>query len=635
MLIEDYALIGDTHTAALVSKDGSIDWLCLPRFDSAACFAKLLGDDSNGYFKIAPKKTFKSSRRYIPNTMVLETIFETQDGRVKLTDFMPIREDNARIVRLLEGLDGEVEMEMTLVIRFDYGHVIPWVTNRNNVLDAVAGPDALSLWTTIETKGKNLTTVAEFKIERGKTIPFVLSYHDSTVNPPRPIDASYACKETVSWWDNWMSQCSYEGDYREAVLRSLLVLKALTYEPTGAIVAAPTTSLPETLGGSRNWDYRYCWLRDATLTLDSLMRAGFHGEAVAWRDWLVRAAAGDVSKLQIMYGIAGERRLEEYEVPWLKGYENSAPVRIGNAASNQFQLDVYGELMATLHDARTYGYQDPHASWDLQIKLMEFVCNNWNQPDDGIWEVRGPRRHFVHSKVMAWVAVDRAIRAVNDYSYEGPVSHWKEVANSIKNQVLKEGFNSEINSFTQYYGSNNLDASLLMIPIVGFLPPDDPRVISTVNAIEKELVQDNLVLRYRTDQASEVDGLQGKEGAFLACSYWLADCYAMMGKVDKALEIFERLLKLTNDLGLLSEEYSTDHKRQVGNFPQAFSHISLINTACNIKAAQDGSCLPQYSSVPAERTNVELSKKHFYIPDALKRSNFRHWLYGHNPKVKK
>lgn len=631
MLIEDYGLIGDTHTAALVSKDGSIDWLCLPRFDSAACFAKLLGDETNGYFKITPnEKILKTTRNYIQDTMVLETIFETAHGKVKLIDFMPIREDHARLIRLVEGLEGEVEMKMTLVIRFDYGHIIPWVTNRNNLLDAVSGPDALCLWTTVETHGKDLTTVAEFKVNKGQIVPFVLAYHDSTESPPRPIDAIYAVKETICFWQNWASQCNYEGEYKDAVMRSLLVLKALTYDPTGGIVAAPTTSLPETIGGERNWDYRYCWLRDATLTLDSLMRAGFHTEALSWRDWLVRAAAGDVAKLQIMYGIAGERRLDEYEVSWLSGYENSKPVRIGNAASNQFQLDVYGEVMATLHDARTYGYRDPHASWDLQIKLLEFLCKNWNQPDDGIWEVRGPRRHFTHSKVMAWVAVDRAIKAVEEFSYEGPVKYWKEIAEAIKAQVLKEGFNLEKNSFTQYYGSDKLDASLLMLPIVGFLPPDDPRVVSTVKAIESELIEDGFVLRYRTDESSEVDGLKGKEGAFLACSYWLADCYAMMGELDKSREIFERLLGLRNDLGLLSEEYSTDYKRQVGNFPQAFSHISLINTACNITASKDGSCLPQYSS-----SNEVITKRKLISLSTIKRPNIRHWLSEHSYERKK
>ncbi len=601
--IEDYALIGDTHTGALVGIDGSIDWLCLPRFDAPACFSKLLGDEHNGFWKIAPKdEIIKVERCYAEDTLILETTFTTKNGSVVLRDFMPIREEFPQVIREVECIKGSVNMEMTLVIRFDYGSSIPWVVNSDEYLHAVAGPDALSLWTPIETFGEDFSTKSRFKMTTGMKVPFTLVHHPSHEPAPRPVDPIFAIKETEKYWRSFANSSTYNGLYKDEVIRSLMVLKALTYHPTGGIVAAPTTSLPESIGGSRNWDYRYCWLRDATLSLDALMRGGYYEEALSWRDWLLRAIAGDPSKLQIMYGVAGERRLDEYEVPWLSGYENSAPVRVGNAAAGQFQLDVYGEVMAALYDARMSGLDDGGASWELQTALIDFVESGWRQPDDGIWEVRGPRRHFTHSKVMAWVALDRAVKTLEESNLEGPIDKWKSARDEIHKEVLEKGWNPSKKAFTQYYGSDNLDASVLMIPLMGFLPPHDSRVMTTVEAIEKELKVDGFVLRYKVSESGEVDGLTGREGAFLACSFWLVDALAMCGKMVEAVQLFENLLSLKNDVGLLSEEYDPVLKRQVGNFPQAFSHISLVNSACNL--SQSGQILSyseEVKSVPTQR----------------------------------
>jgi GH15 family glucan-1,4-alpha-glucosidase len=581
--LEDYAIIGDTHTAALVGRDGSIDWLCLPRFDSPACFARLLGNDEHGYWKIAPSGEITGSRRhYRKDSLVLETEFDTAEGTVRVVDCMPIRENNPEVVRLVQGVHGKVTVRMELVVRFSYGSVIPWVRRLDGMRSIVVGPDALSFWAPVEVHGENMATVAEFTIASGQQVSFMLAWYPSHDSPPRPVDGQFIVEDTELCWQEWASQCTYNGRWRDLVVRSLITLKALTYQPTGGIVAAATTSLPETLGGIRNWDYRYCWLRDATFTLNALMRGGYHDEAVAWRDWLLRAVAGDPSKLQIMYGPAGERRLAEWEAEWLPGYEGSRPVRIGNAAAGQFQLDVYGEVMNALHESRRVGIHPGGPAWDLQLALLDFLEDGWRKPDEGIWEVRGPRRHFTHSKIMAWVAMDRAVKAVEQFGLEGPVDKWRKIREEIKEEVLREGFDTEKGSFTQYYGSKSLDASLLMIPLVGFLPASDPRVRSTVDAIQSELMEDGLVLRYRAEDAHEVDGLEGKEGAFLACSFWLADCLNLMGRHQEATDLFERLISLTNDVGLLSEEYDSKSQRLVGNFPQAFSHVSLVNTAFNL-----------------------------------------------------
>ena len=581
--IEDYGIIGDLHTAALVGRDGSIDWLCLPRFDSAACFAKLLGDDDHGSWKLAPKGSHGATHRhYRGETLVLESEFVTDEGTVRVIDCMPIRQQHPEVVRLVEGVRGKVTMEMTLTIRFGYGQIVPWVRKTDGTLNAIAGPDGLSLWTTADCQGRDFSTVAEFTVNEGQRVPFSLTWFPANEDPPRPVDAAYAILDTELWWNDWVSQCTYEGDYREAVVRSLITLKALTYEPTGGIVAAATTSLPETLGGSRNWDYRFCWLRDATLTLESLMRGGFYQEAMAWRNWLLRATAGDPSQMQIMYGAAGERRLDEWEVDWLPGYEGSAPVRIGNAAAGQFQLDVYGEVMSALYESEPSGQGGDTPTWEFQLSLMDFLRDGWREPDDGIWEVRGPRRHFTHSKVMAWVAIDRAIKTAEEYGREAPIEQWKEIRQEIHDQVCDQGFNVSMGSFTQYYGSDQLDASLLMIPLVGFLPAHDPRVRGTVEAIERELVDGGFVLRYRTADTGDVDGLSGREGAFLACSFWLADCLSMLGRDHDARQLLDRLMGLRNDLGLLAEEYDAVAGRMVGNFPQAFSHVSLVNSAAKL-----------------------------------------------------
>ncbi|HEX3459536.1 MAG TPA: glycoside hydrolase family 15 protein [Acidimicrobiales bacterium] len=592
--LEDYGIIGDLHTAALVGRDGSIDWLCLPRFDSAACFAKLLGTGDHGCWKLAPVGSHRAThRRYRGDSLVLESEFVTEEGTVRVIDCMPIRQHNPEVVRLVEGVRGTVTMDMTLTMRFGYGQIIPWVRRLDGTLTAIAGPDGLSLWTPVHTEGKDMSTVARFTVSEGQSVPFSLAWFAACEEPPRPIDAVYAIEDTENWWRDWVSQCTYKGIDQDAVVRSLITLKALTYEPTGGIVAAATTSLPETLGGSRNWDYRYCWLRDATLTLESLMRGGFYQEAMSWRDWLLRAVAGDPSQMQIMYGPAGERRLDEWEVTWLSGYENSGPVRVGNAAAGQFQLDVYGEVMSALYEAALSGDNVELPAWELQRELMEFLEGGWREPDDGIWEVRGPRRHFTHSKVMAWVAMDRAIKTVENCGMEGPVDHWRQVRAEIHDQVTDEGFNADKGSFTQYYGSDQLDASLLMIPMVGFLPPSDPRVKGTIEAVERELMDGGFVLRYLTVDTGDVDGLRGREGAFLACSFWMVDCLGMIGRTDDARQMLERLLSLRNDLGLLSEEYDPVAGRLIGNFPQAFSHVSLVNSVSKLNGHEKPMVAPR------------------------------------------
>ena len=592
LLIEDYGLIGDTHTAALVGRDGSIDWLCLPRFDSAACFAHLVGDTDHGFWRIAPAASpppgqgepLRATRRqYVGDTLVLESEFDLPEGSVRITDCMPVREHSPSIVRLVECSNGAVDMRMDLEIRFDYGSVVPWVRRLDGQLVAIAGPDGLALWTTAETRGENMRTVSEFHLREGQQVPFVLTYFPSHGEVARPVAAQYAIEETKRWWQEWADLANFEPHrWRDAVVRSLITLKALTYEPTGGIIAAPTTSLPESLGGERNWDYRYCWLRDATLMLSALMAAGYRDEAAAWRDWLLRAAAGDPSKLQIMYGVAGEKNLKEDVLDWLPGYEGSRPVRIGNAASAQYQLDVYGEVLGALHEARRTGLEPAGPAWDLELALMDFIETGWARPDDGIWEVRGPRRHFTHSKVEAWVAVDRAIHDVEDFGLEGPLDRWKSLRARIHKEVCEKGFDTGRNTFTQYYGSKELDASVLMIPIVGFLPPKDSRVIGTVEAIERELTVDGFVSRYDSEKSEHVDGLTGREGAFLACSFWLVDDLHLIGRHDDAMELFERLLSLRTDLGLLAEEYDPVAGRLVGNFPQAFSHVSLVNTTVGL-----------------------------------------------------
>ena len=587
MLIEDYGLIGDLQTAALVGRNGSIDWLCFPRFDSGACFAALLGDEDKGRWLLAPAADAQTERRYRERTLVHELDFQTDEGSVRVIDFMPPRGVDPDVVRIVEGLTGEVRMRMQLAIRFDYGSIVPWVRRVDNGMRiAVAGPDALALQTPVEVYGENYTTVAEFTISEGDRVPFTLTWFPSHHDAPAPIDPEQALEDTCVFWRDWVERCTYGGRWSDAVIRSLIVLKAMTYGPTGGIVAAPTTSLPEKIGGVRNWDYRYCWLRDATFALDALVVNGFIDEARAWRRWLLRAVAGDPDDLQIMYGAAGERRLLELELDWLDGYEGSRPVRIGNGASKQFQLDVYGEVLDVLHEARTRKLERDEDSWAMQRKLLENLERRWREPDEGIWEVRGPRRHFTHSKVMAWVAMDRGVKAIEDFDHEGPVEHWREVRAEIHAEVLERGFDPELNSFVQSYDSKRLDASLLTIPIVGFLPPEDARVRGTLEAIRRELYRDGFVQRYSHDEESAaVDGLPPGEGAFFLCSFWFVDNLALLGELDEACELFERLLSLRNELGLLSEEYDPELGRLVGNFPQAFSHIGLINTVMMLEQA--------------------------------------------------
>lgn len=578
LAIEDYALIGDCNTAALVGRDGSIDWACFPCFDSGACFAALLGEPRHGRWLMAPAGAVRSTqRRYRDGTLILETDFETSEGAVRLIDFMPLAGDRRDIVRIVEGLRGDVAMRMELVIRFDYGSIIPWVRQPDHSVLATAGPDTLELHTSVPTHGENLTTVAEFSVGAGERIPFVLNYHPAHESPPPPLEAGQALAATERGWCEWADCSTYQGRWGDAVLRSLITLKALTYEPSGGIIAAPTTSLPEQAGGVRNWDYRFCWLRDATFTLNALLLAGYRDEAVAWREWLLRAVAGSPQDMQILYGITGVRRLDETELTWLPGYGGAAPVRVGNAASTQFQLDVYGEVMDTLHLARCAGLHPEPQAWQIQTVLLQFLESNWDKPDEGIWEIRGPRRHFTHSKVMAWVAFDRGVKAVERFGLEGPVERWRGVRDAIHAQVCQDGFDARRNTFVQSYGASHLDASLLLIPLVGFLPGDDPRVRGTVEAIERELMVDGLVQRYATE--SNVDKLPPGEGVFLPCSFWLADNLALIGRHKEAEALFERLLALRNDLGFLSEEYDTRAGHMLGNFPQALTHMALINTA--------------------------------------------------------
>ncbi|MET9437673.1 glycoside hydrolase family 15 protein [Streptomyces sp. NPDC006551] len=591
--IEDYALIGDMQTAALVCRDGSVDWLCLPRFDSHAVFAGLLGTEEHGFWRVAPAVPDGGTpppadrRRYRGDSLILESEWDTPRGTVRVTDFMPPRDGAPQLIRVVEGVTGRVPMHSALRMRFSYGRVVPWVHKVGDRTVAVAGPDSVWLDTEIETHGKDLTTYSDFTVTAGERITFTISWQPSHKEPPALPDPEGSLEATVDFWREWVAHCTYHGPYREAVVRSLITLKALTYAPTGGIVAAPTTSLPEEIGGVRNWDYRYTWLRDAAITLSSMLRTGYREEARAWRDWLLRAVAGDPENLQIMYGIAGERELGEAELDWLPGYENSGPVRVGNGAANQLQLDVYGEVTEALHLAHMTGLSRNDYASLLQLKLIRYLETHWDQPDEGIWEVRGPRRHFVHSKVMAWVAVDRTIKLIESGDADGPLERWRELRDDIHRDVCEKGYDPERNTFTQSYGSKELDASLLLIPQMGFLPPDDKRVIGTIEAIQRELsTEDGFVLRYPTaGEEAGVDGLEGDEGAFLACSFWLADDLAMIGRVDEARKLFEKLLSLRNDLGLLAEEWDPRLQRQVGNFPQAFSHVPLIDTALRLTAS--------------------------------------------------
>ncbi|MET9114911.1 glycoside hydrolase family 15 protein [Streptomyces longwoodensis] len=590
--IEDYALIGDEQTAALVGPDGSVDWLCLPRFDSGACFARLLGDEDNGHWRIAPKGVRGpcTRRAYRPDTLVLDTEWETDEGVVRVTDLMPQRDVAPDLVRIVEGVRGRVTVRSTLRLRFDYGAVIPWMRRADGHRVAIAGPDAVWLRTEppVRTWGEDFGTHSEFTVAEGERVAFVLTWHPSHHPRPPLVDPFEALRTSVEDWQGWAARCTYHGPYRDAVVRSLITLKALTYRPTGGIVAAATTSLPEQLGGVRNWDYRFCWLRDSTLTLGALLAAGYHEEAEAWRNWLLRAVAGDPADLQIMYGLAGERRLPEAELPWLSGFAGSAPVRIGNAAVEQLQLDVYGEVMDSLSLGRRAGLSPRPHVWSLQCVLMRWLDENWRQPDEGLWEVRGGRRQFVHSKVMVWVAADRAVRALEEHpALRGDPDRWRALRDEVHREVCEKGYDPERNTFTQSYGSRDLDASLLLIPRVGFLPPDDPRVVGTVDAIRDELGHGGLVRRYTTDGAT-VDGLPGDEGTFLVCSFWLADALHMTGRTKEARELFERLAGLANDVGLLSEEYDPVAGRHLGNFPQAFSHIGLVNTALTLFADEAG-----------------------------------------------
>jgi GH15 family glucan-1,4-alpha-glucosidase len=582
--IEDYALIGDCAAAALVGRDGSIDWLCWPRFDSDACFAALLGASDHGRWLIAPLDPAQVTRRYRGNSLILETRFETDKGAVTMVDFMPMR-GTPSIVRLVVGERGQVAMHTEFVVRFGYGALVPWVTRlEDKTLRAIVGPDMVLLRTPVQLVGHNMKTFGEFSVSAGETIPFVLSYAPSHVLPPEAVEPQSALAETEMFWNGWSSNCRPTGHCSDAVMRSLITLKALTYRATGGIVAAPTASLPEQLGGVRNWDYRFCWLRDATLTLLALMNAGFIEEAQAWREWLLRAIAGSPEQIQIMYGIAGERRLTEWEVPWLPGYEGASPVRIGNAAHGQLQLDVFGEVMDALHQARCNGLAASEDGWGLQRAVLTYLERIWTEPDEGIWEVRGARRHFTYSKVMAWVAFDRAIKSAEKFGLEGPVDRWRILAAEIHEQVCRRGFDAELGSFVQCYGSKQLDASLLLIPSVGFLPPEDPRVRGTVQAIEERLLVDGFVMRYDSDASD--DGLPPGEGAFLACSFWLVDAYILQKRFADARALFDRLLELRNDVGLLSEEYDSAARRLVGNFPQAFTHVALVNSAFNLNRSE-------------------------------------------------
>lgn len=600
MNLECYGFIGDMHTCALVGLNGSIDWLCLPRADSNAVFAALLGDEKNGCWRIAPQEpVIRAGHTYRKDTLILETEFETRTGVARVIDCMPPTGPNRDVLRIVDGVQGEVVMTMRLIIRMDYGRTVPWVRHGSGGgVIAMAGPDAIVLRTPVETRGEDLSTVATFTVKAGEKRTFVLTWYPSHLPMPDPIDPLLALERTETYWKEWSSRCTYKGEWRDAVVRSLITLKGLTFSPTGGILAAATTSLPEFVGGVRNWDYRFCWLRDATFTLYSFMEAGYTEEAAAWGDWLLRAVAGDPAQLQIMYGAAGERSLPEFELSHLAGYENSRPVRVGNAAAAQFQLDVYGEVMDAMHLARKVGLNPGEESWGLQRHLVDFVVRNWSEPDEGIWEIRGPRRHFTHSKIMAWVALDRAVKAVEQFNLKGDVELWRTTRDAIHADVCANGFHSGVGAFTQYYGTELLDASVLMLPLVGFLPATDPRVISTVEAIQRELVIDGLVYRYHPTKSVTVDGLPPGEGAFLPCSFWLVDCLYLMGRKEEAREFFVRLLALRNDLGLLAEEYDPAQRRLVGNYPQAFSHVGLINTAQNLSRHYVG---------PAEQRSSEAS----------------------------
>jgi GH15 family glucan-1,4-alpha-glucosidase len=571
-------MIGDCHTAALVGCDGSIDWLCFPSFDSGACFAALLGGPEHGRWLLAPSaQVTRVRRRYRQGTLVLESEYDTEEGSIRIIDFMPLSDERWDVVRIVEGLTGRVTVRMELVVRFDYGSIVPWVRRAEHALLLTAGPDTLELTATVEVEPENMKSVAALCVGPGDRHSFALNYRPSHLPIQSGVNAEASLTETESVWREWSDRCGYQGQWREPVMRSLITLKALTYKPTGGIVAAPTTSLPEHPGGVRNWDYRYCWLRDATFTLNALLLAGYQDEAVAWREWLLRAVAGSPEDLQILYGVTGVRRLDEYEIPWLPGYQGAAPVHVGNAASRQFQLDVYGEVMDTLHLARAAGLKADPAIWGFLVILLKFLESHWEHPDEGLWEVRGPRRHFTHSKVMAWVAFDRAIKDAQADGLDAPIERWQQVRDAIHAQVCEKGFDMRSNTFVQAYDSLHLDASLLLIPQVGFLPPDDARVRGTIEAIERHLVVDGLVLRYSTD--TDVDALPAGEGAFLPCSFWLADSYVLTGRRDEAKALFERLLALRNDVGLLAEEYDPRARRMLGNFPQALTHMALVNTA--------------------------------------------------------
>jgi GH15 family glucan-1,4-alpha-glucosidase len=601
--IEDYALIGDCETAALVSRHGSIDWLCLPNFASPACFAALVGSEENGHWSIAPQSASKSTRRYFDHTLVVETTFETEDGCAVLVDFMPVRKGDAHLVRIVRGIRGKVPLRAEFVLRFDYGRSVPWVTRmQDGRLRAIAGPDMVLLDTSAPLRSEDLKTFSEFTVSEGESVSSVLTYGRSYDGLPESVDPEQSLRETVVFWEQWTAKAKLHGEYAGAIERSLITLKALTYQHTGGMVAAPTTSLPECLGGERNWDYRYCWLRDATFTLLAFMNAGYFEEARAWRDWLLRAVAGSPDQVQIMYGVRGERTLLEWEVGWLGGYEGSKPVRIGNAASEQLQLDVYGEVAdAMLHAHLGGGIEPTDDDVSLHKALNEHLATIWDQPDEGIWEVRGGPQQFTYSKIMAWVAFDRAVQAMEKFDRKGNLDRWRELRDLIHRDICAKAYDPDLGSFTQAYGSKQLDASLLLMPQVGFLPYSDPRVRGTIEAIEKNLMAEGFVLRYRTEHVD--DGLPAGEGAFLACSFWMVSALKMLGRTDDARALFERLLSLRNDVGLIAEEYDPRIKRQVGNFPQALSHISLINAAFEFNRATSPGEQRAESSAQSQRSS--------------------------------
>ena len=608
LAIEDYGLIGDCTSCALVGRNGSIDWLCWPRFDSPACFAALVGTEENGRWLITPVSESTSTRSYRDGGLVLETVFETETGSVALIDFMPINNPVPSVVRIVEGRRGRVDMRTEGVIRFDYGNSVPWVTRLPDEagIVAIAGPSLVALHTVVRLEGRHMATVGEFSVGEGDRVAFTLSYGASHLPAPEAFDVEAALDRTERFWTDWSSRCAYDGPYRDVVVRSMVTLKGLTYAATGGIVAAATTSLPEQLGGARNWDYRFCWLRDATLTLLAMMSGGYYDEALLWRDWLHRSVAGSPQQIQIMYGIAGERSLMEWEVPWLAGYQGAAPVRVGNEAAGQLQLDVYGEVIAALHLARNQNLREPAYGWSLQVALLEHLETIWREPDEGMWEVRGGRQQFTVSKVFAWMAFDRTLQDCETYGLEGPVERWRGVRDEIHALVCREGYSEKRGCFTQAFGSDALDAGLLLIAVCGFLPAEDPRIVRTVAAIEHELLEDGFVLRYRTEPAHDghsIDGMTGREGAFLACTFWLVDNYVLQGRFDEAKALFERLLSLTNDLGLLSEEYDAPAGRLVGNFPQAFSHVGLVHSAMNLQqraVAMRGEAQPEAQAAAAE-----------------------------------